>query len=309
MKAKTSQGNAEPKYVQRSLFPERVCSAHLVASDSPKSAFYRIWIEADAGVFTVRKESGIKNRVLDRRAWPFGSMDEAKKSYNSRIKSKTNPHRKSPRKYTLLAMLFMLLLPSMVLAWSGECVGVADGDTITVLKDSKPVKIRLYGVDCPEKRQAFGARAKQFTADKVFRNIVEIKPVDQDRYGRIVAWVIVGGQNLNQSLVEAGLAWHYKRYSSDRTLAELEEQARKARAGIWSDPRVVAPWTFRKQGTKHKNESPTDARTGVYHGNSESRIFHKPTCKHYNCKNCTVVFKNRADAIIDGYKPCGICKP
>jgi endonuclease YncB( thermonuclease family) len=118
-----------------------------------------------------------------------------------------------------------------------------------VMKDHKPVKIRLYGVDCPEKRQAFGSRAKQFTADNVFRKIVEIKPVDRDRYGRTVAWVIVDGQNLNQSLVEAGLAWHYKKYSSDRNLAELEDQARKVRVGLWFDPHAVPPWTFRKKGT------------------------------------------------------------
>lgn len=92
----------KPKYKQLSLFPERICSAHLVATDSPKSAYYRIWIESDAGLFTVCKESGIKGKVLDRRAWSFDSLDEAMKLYNRRIKEKTNKERKSPRKYTFL---------------------------------------------------------------------------------------------------------------------------------------------------------------------------------------------------------------
>jgi hypothetical protein len=90
------------KHIQLGLFPEKICSAHLVATDSPKKAFYRIWIESDAGVFTVRKESGAKDTVLDRRAWSFGSLDAAEKLYDRRIKAKTNQERKSPRKYALV---------------------------------------------------------------------------------------------------------------------------------------------------------------------------------------------------------------
>jgi hypothetical protein len=78
-----------------------VRSAYLVA-DSSKSAFYRIWIEADAGIYTVLKESGIKGRVLDRRAWPQEIMDEAIKLFDRRIKAKTNPECKCPRKYTMV---------------------------------------------------------------------------------------------------------------------------------------------------------------------------------------------------------------
>jgi hypothetical protein len=93
--------SCRPKARQLSLFPDRVCCAYLVA-DSPKSAFYRIWIESDAGTFTVFKESGIRNRVLDRRAWPFDALGDARKLFDQRIKYKTNPERKSPRKYTLV---------------------------------------------------------------------------------------------------------------------------------------------------------------------------------------------------------------
>ena len=89
------------KLRQLSIFPEIVCSAYLVA-ESPKSAFYRIWIEADAGIYTVLKESGIKGRVLDKRAWPHETLDQARKLFDRQIKSKTNPERKSPRKYTMV---------------------------------------------------------------------------------------------------------------------------------------------------------------------------------------------------------------
>jgi len=76
-----------PKARQLSLFPEIICTAYLVATESPKSAFYRIWIESDAGTFTVRKESGFRDRVLDKRAWPFDSLDDARKLFDRRVKS------------------------------------------------------------------------------------------------------------------------------------------------------------------------------------------------------------------------------
>jgi micrococcal nuclease len=98
----------------------------------------------------------------------------------------------------------------------------------------------------PERGQPFGKKAKQFTAAMVFRKQVKIEPVDRDRYGRTVAWVYVDGRNLCEELVRAGLAWHYKKYSSDRNLADLEIRARKGRVGLWSDPRAIAPWDYRR---------------------------------------------------------------
>ena len=117
---------------------------------------------------------------------------------------------------------------------------------ITVLKAKTPIRIRLYGIDCPESGQGFGKKAKQFTSGMVFRKIVRIEPVDRDRYGRTVAWVYVDGQNLCEELVRAGLAWHYKKYSSDQSLADLEILARHKRVGLWSDPHAVPPWEYRK---------------------------------------------------------------
>ena len=81
----------------------------------------------------------------------------------------------------------------------------------------------------------------------VFQKQVKIEPVDKDRYGRIVAWVIVDGENLCEELVRAGLAWHYKKYSSHQSLADLEIQAQRKKIGLWSDPRPVPPWAYRRR--------------------------------------------------------------
>ena len=91
-----------PKYRQISLFPDILCSAFLVAAESPKNAFYRIWIESNAGVYSVCKESGGNDKVLDRRVWPFDNINEARKLFERQVRYKTNPDRKSPRKYIVV---------------------------------------------------------------------------------------------------------------------------------------------------------------------------------------------------------------
>lgn len=133
--------------------------------------------------------------------------------------------------------------------WSGRCVGVADGDTISILFEGVAVRVRLNGVDSPEKRQAFGSVAKQFTSNAVFGKTVTVSPTDTDRYGRTVADVrLPDGRSLNEQLVAAGLAWWYRQYApGDRRLQALENSARKARRGLWADPNPLPPWQFRKQ--------------------------------------------------------------
>jgi endonuclease YncB( thermonuclease family) len=147
-------------------------------------------------------------------------------------------------------VVMVVLIPTLSWAWQGLVVGVSDGDTITVMHEGKGEKIRLYGVDCPEKKQAFGKKAKQFTSDMVFKKTVDVTPVNNDRYGRTIAWITHSGKVLNEELLKAGLAWHYKRYSKEQKLAKLEDCARQKRVGLWSDPRAVTPWEFRKSSNK-----------------------------------------------------------
>lgn len=136
--------------------------------------------------------------------------------------------------------------------FTGKVVGVSDGDTIKVLRLGKQVRVRLSGIDCPEKRQAFGKRAKRFTSDLVFAKIVTVKVMDIDRYKRIVGEVILeDGTNLNHALVRAGLAWWYQRYApDDKKLERLEQTARQKKRGLWADPDPVPPWEFRKKRRK-----------------------------------------------------------
>jgi micrococcal nuclease len=132
--------------------------------------------------------------------------------------------------------------------FSGKVVGITDGDTISVMHNGRAEKIRLNGIDCPEKGQAYGIRAKQFTSDMVFGKDVTLRTHGLDKYGRTIGDVILSeGTNLNQELVKEGLAWWYRKYApNDSTLEHLEEEARTAKRGLWADPRPVPPWCWRK---------------------------------------------------------------
>lgn len=145
-----------------------------------------------------------------------------------------------------LLLFFLFTLALLGDTYDGKCVGVADGDTISVMHAGRAVKIRLEGIDCPELGQDFGTRAKQFTSSLVFGKDVEVKEHDVDRYGRTVARVFVGDLDLSLELVKAGLAWQYKRFSSDPVLAEAEVEARNAKRGLWSMPNPVPPWVYRR---------------------------------------------------------------
>jgi len=128
-------------------------------------------------------------------------------------------------------------------------VGVADGDTIKVMHNGKAEKIRLHGIDCPEKAQPYGTKAKQFTSAMVFGKAVTVQVRGFDKYGRTIGDVLLpDGRNLNRELVAAGLAWWYRQYApQDDTLRKLEDSARREKRGLWADPNPVRPWEWRKE--------------------------------------------------------------
>ena len=214
--------------------------------------------------------------------------------------------------YVTATVIAFILFPAILFAWDGKVVSVSDGDTIKVLKDGKQVKIRLAAIDCPEKGQPYGKKAKQFTVSMVAGKIVKIWETDTDRYGRIVGFVFIDDKNLNKELLKAGLAWHYKQYSRDPELTKLEFQARSAKRGLWVEPESVPPWEWRRgkrSGASTNVQNVSTDITAPFHGNTTSKVFHRKRCKYYNCKNCTVSFYHRSAVIDAGYKPCGICKP
>jgi endonuclease YncB( thermonuclease family) len=135
--------------------------------------------------------------------------------------------------------------------FSGKVVAITDGDTIKVMHNGIAERIRLWGIDCPESKQAFGTRAKQFTGDLAFGQVVTVQVRDVDRYRRTVGEIILpDGRNVNRELLRAGLAWWYQRYARHETiLAELEFEARTAQRGLWADKEPMPPWEFRKLKT------------------------------------------------------------
>ena len=131
---------------------------------------------------------------------------------------------------------------------TGRVVVVSDGDTISVLTPAKEqVKVRLYAIDAPEAKQAFGARAKQELSDLVYGKTVTIEVEDKDRYGRTVGRVFADGVDVNLEMVRRRFAWWYRAYAKkDVALAKAEAEAKNAGRGLWADKTPVPPWEFRR---------------------------------------------------------------
>lgn len=129
---------------------------------------------------------------------------------------------------------------------SGKVVGVSDGDTLTVLVDQEPMKVRLAEIDAPEKAQPFGQKSKQSLSALCFDRQAEVQVQDTDRYGRSIARVTCDGVDANAEQVRDGMAWVYRRYSDDAKLIELEVNAQQARRGLWTDPSPTPPWEWRR---------------------------------------------------------------
>ena len=145
-----------------------------------------------------------------------------------------------------LVLLTLFIWECNVQPSGGRCLSVLDGDTSKVSLEGREVTVRLEGIDCPERGYPFSRKAKDFTSEMLLNKDVELKVKEKDRYGRTVARIHVDGMDASLELVRAGLAWHYKRYSSDPWLAEAEEAARSERKGVWSEHDPIPPWE-----TKH----------------------------------------------------------
>jgi endonuclease YncB( thermonuclease family) len=148
-----------------------------------------------------------------------------------------------------LCCLFSLAAVALAADFSGPVVAVLDGDTIEVLHHTRAERIRLNGIDCPEKGQAFGTRAKQATSELVFGKEVTLQSHGKDKYGRTIADVLLpDGTNVDHALVRDGWCWWYRKYApADAVLEGLEKEARDAKKGLWADPHPVPPWVWRKR--------------------------------------------------------------
>jgi endonuclease YncB( thermonuclease family) len=217
-------------------------------------------------------------------------------------------------------ILFIFFLPLWVFLSScsgnatdfqAKVIHIADGDTITVLNEAtQKIKIRLNGIDCPEKAQAYGNKATRFTKKLVHGKMVTIQAYDQDQYGRTIGDVILeDGRNLNHELVKAGYAWWYRKYAPGNTVLEkLETEAREAKAGLWSGSQPIPPWDFRHGGGRTTIE-PEPSLSSSIRGNKRSKKYHRPDCPSYNriAKKNRVPFDSAQEARDAGYALAGNC--
>lgn len=148
----------------------------------------------------------------------------------------------------LAACLLACAAPARAEHFEGRVVKVLDGDTLEVLVGHEPVRVRIHGIDTPERGQPWADNARQALGKRVFGKPVRVNDVDRDRYGRIVGEVYADGVCVGCELLREGNAWVYRRYTDDPVLYELEAQARAARRGLWSLPEAqrVPPWEWRQ---------------------------------------------------------------
>lgn len=140
---------------------------------------------------------------------------------------------------------------------TGRVVGIADGDTLTLLDTSKTQhKIRLAGIDSPEKGQPFGQHCKKSLSDLAYDRVATVESTKLDRYGRVIGKVLIDDRDVNLEQIRVGCGWHYKKYQNEQSLEDrlsynsAEESARASRVGLWADKDPVPPWDWRKARRK-----------------------------------------------------------
>ena len=234
-----------------------------------------------------------------------------------------------------------VLLASFAFAedFSGPVVGVIDGDSIRVMPEGLVEEIRLSGIDCPEKGQAYGQRAKQAASALVFGKQVTLQTHGKDKYGRTLADVLLtNGTNVNHALVKNGWCWWYRKYApGDTELESLEKDARDAKRGLWADPAPIPPWVYRKarrgqaldlsdmvpldaeaEGSVSSRSPPVSPLLGAVEpqsptspypiiGNRKSHIYHRPDCPIYSqvAPMNSVALNSAAAAEAAGYRVAG----
>lgn len=153
------------------------------------------------------------------------------------------------RRAVAKALLYLALAaPLGALAdLTGKVVGVADGDTLTVLIEREQIKVRLAGIDAPEKSQAFGNRAKQSLAELCLGEVAHLAEQGKDRYKRTLAQVTCNQTDVNAEQVRRGFAWAYRKYlPADSPLFAIEQKAQEEQLGLWRDPAPMPPWEWRR---------------------------------------------------------------
>lgn len=157
-------------------------------------------------------------------------------------------------RFILVLILFLLSVMVPAAEIRGKVVAVLDGDTVTVLDDLDKARfrIRLSGIDAPEKKQALGTAAKKHLSDMIFGKMVSVRFKEIDRYGRIVGTIWIDGEDINRRMLRDGMAWHYSHFDKTPEYAAAERMARHEKRGLWIERNPVNPHQFRKMNRRKK---------------------------------------------------------
>jgi micrococcal nuclease len=198
----------------------------------------------------------------------------------------------------------------------GKVVGISDGDTLTLLNPAKAqYKIRLEGIDAPERRQAYGGQSSRALRERVFQQPVKIEWREKDKYGRTLGHVFLSGRWINHEMLKDGWAWHFKKYNQNAILAAAEIEAREAKRGIWADKDPMPPWEYRD--LPQAPRPPPVARRSEPPSRPQQRneliVYVTDTGDKYHLGDCNHLRKSkhpmplsRAASI---YEPCTHCDP
>ena len=201
----------------------------------------------------------------------------------------------------LFSGLIFAAPPKGVEELSGKIVSITDGDTAKILVGKEQVTIRLEGIDAPESSQSFGKKSKEALATMIFGKTVTVKKTGEDKYGRSLGFIFVEDLDVNAQMIQDGWAWHFKKYNDEERLAELEEEARTEKRGLWADQNPLAPWEFRARKKTPEASPDSPATEKKYWLNTSSNVRHNERCENFQKTK-----KGRFCGADEG-KACGIC--
>lgn len=153
------------------------------------------------------------------------------------------------KKFFFLLTIALLCFCGNILAqkFQVKVVKISDGDTFTAInRDNLQLKFRVWGIDAPEKKQAFGTKSKEYLSSLIFGKTITVDVQKQDGWGRYIAYVYTpDNRDVSLEMINAGMAWQFVEYDQSEKYRAAESQARKSKKGLWSDPHRIAPWEFR----------------------------------------------------------------
>lgn len=154
-------------------------------------------------------------------------------------------------KFAFSAFFVLIHLACSVPDTEGTVVKVIDGDTFDVRQGQAQVRVRLFGIDAPERGQAFNRKSKEYMASLVSGKKLRLVVKNKDQYGRTVADAFLAdGTHVNAEMVKAGYAWHFRQFSDSKEMARFEQEARSRKKGLWQDEHPVSPWEYRRDARK-----------------------------------------------------------